>query len=70
MTYDDMNTETLIRSKIKGREGRTVVSRTSVATEATSESLLAPRIAQTPSLFKMIEQRNKENDRLRHKLAY
>jgi hypothetical protein len=43
---------------------------TSVAIEATSESLPAPRIAQTPSLFEMIEQRNKENDRLRHKLAY
>jgi hypothetical protein len=43
---------------------------TSVAIEATSESLPASRIAQTPSLFEMIEQRNKENDRLRHKLAY
>jgi hypothetical protein len=43
---------------------------TLVAIEATSESLLASRIAQTPSLFKIIKQRNKENDQLRHKLAH
>jgi len=41
-----------------------------ITIEAISESLPAPRIAQTPSLFEMIEQRNKENDRLRHKLAH
>jgi hypothetical protein len=41
-----------------------------VAIEATSESQLASKTAQTPSLFEMIEQRNKETDRLRHKLAY
>ncbi|KAE8440513.1 hypothetical protein EG329_007410 [Mollisiaceae sp. DMI_Dod_QoI] len=38
---------------------------TSVAIEATSESLQASKTAQTPSLPEMIEQRTRENGRLR-----
>jgi hypothetical protein len=38
--------------------------------EATSKSLPTIKTAQTPSLFKIIKQRNKENNQLRHKLTH
>jgi hypothetical protein len=44
--------------------------KTLVAIKVTNKSLPASKTAQTPSLFKIIKQRNKENNRLRHKLAY
>ncbi|KAH9204860.1 hypothetical protein DL95DRAFT_318631 [Leptodontidium sp. 2 PMI_412] len=42
---------------------------TSVAIEATNESLQASKTAQTPSLSEMIEQKTRENGRLRQELA-
>jgi hypothetical protein len=38
--------------------------------KAINKSLLVTKTSQTPSLFKMIKQRNKENNRLRHKLTH
>lgn len=42
---------------------------TSVAIEATNESLQASKTAQTLSLLEMIEQKTRENGRLRQELA-
>ncbi|KAH8799650.1 hypothetical protein F5884DRAFT_810764 [Xylogone sp. PMI_703] len=43
---------------------------TSVAIEATNESLQASKDDPTPSLSEMIEQKTRENGRLRQELAY
>lgn len=43
---------------------------TTVAIEATDESLQASKIVPTPSLSKIIEYKTRENSRLRYKLAY
>ncbi|KAH8683380.1 hypothetical protein BGZ60DRAFT_368887, partial [Tricladium varicosporioides] len=45
-------------------------NKTSVAIEATNESLQASKTIPTPSLSEIIDQRTKENSRLRHELAY
>ena len=43
---------------------------TTVAIEATDESLQASKIAPTPSLSEIIEHKTRENGRLRYELAY
>lgn len=42
----------------------------SVAIEATNENMQASKTIQTPSLSEMIEQKTRENGRLRQELAY
>jgi hypothetical protein len=61
---DQPPTPTSIDAKIAHNNG------TSVAIEATNKSLQASKIVPTPSLSEIIEQRTRENGRLRHELAY
>jgi hypothetical protein len=61
---DQPPTPTSIDAKIAHNNG------TSVANEATSESLQASKMVPTPSLSEIIDQRTRENGRLRHELAY
>lgn len=61
---DQPPTPTPIDAKIAHNNG------TSVAIEATNESLQASKTVPTPSLSEIIEQRTRENGRLRHELAY
>jgi hypothetical protein len=61
---DQPPTPTSIDAKIAHNNG------TSVAIEATNENLQAANTVPTPSLSEIIEQRTRENGRLRHELAY
>ncbi|KAH7418762.1 hypothetical protein BKA64DRAFT_763401 [Cadophora sp. MPI-SDFR-AT-0126] len=61
---DQPPTPTPIDTKIAHNNG------TSVAIEATKESLQASKTVPTPSLSEIIDQRTRENGRLRHELAY
>jgi hypothetical protein len=61
---DQLPTLTSINAKI------TQNNRTLVAIKATSESIQSSKIVPTPSLSEIINQRTRENGRLRYKVAY
>jgi hypothetical protein len=61
---DQPPTPTSIDAKIAQNNG------SSVAIEATSESIQSSKIVPTPSLSEIIDQRTRENGRLRYEVAY